>query len=152
MSRKRISACRSRWSGESRMIARAARYSVAAPIEIAGLRIHPWQGIATTVIGIDACLQRSVAAGLLGELRRRWDHVVVTVPPAAESFDGIALAPVADAVALVIRADRTAGAAAGALAATVRDRGGDLLGGILVGVRDYVPRWLRQARHGRAGG
>jgi len=131
------------------------RFADDAPVpEGAGaLRIHPMGSMATAVIGTAACLQRGVAGALLGELRRRWDHVVVTVPPAAQSVEGLELAGLVDASVLVVRADETTGASAASLAATLRDRGGDPLGAVLVGLRDYVPRWLGHRLGGaQAGG
>lgn len=120
----------------------------AAPTNVRDLRVHPLERLATTVVGTAACLRPGVAAELLGELRRRWDHVVVTVPPAAEGSDGLALAGSADATVLVVHADGTRDAAARALSSAVRDRGGDPLGAVLLGVRDYVPRWIARRLDG----
>jgi hypothetical protein len=112
------------------------------PRDAAETEVRDWRGIGTAVIGSDACVRPGVAAALLGGLRQRFDHVVVTAPPTINSADGVALAAAVDTVVLIVRADETPAALAQSLVKSVRERSHDPIGAVLVGARDYGPRWL----------
>jgi Mrp family chromosome partitioning ATPase len=75
-------------------------------------------------------------------LRTRFDHLVVTAPPATISADGVELASTADTVVLVVRADETPTTLAQSLVKSVREQGSNPVGAVLIGVRDYGPTWL----------
>lgn len=112
------------------------------PADAAGLAIEPWGGLATAVIGREACARPEIATALLAQLRQRYAHVVVTTPPTGATTDALTLAGVADAVVMVLVADRTPAGAAASLAAALQGRDAHLLGALLLGVRTYLPRWI----------
>ena len=120
------------------------RFADGAPVPSDPVRadIRTWNGIATTVIGTDACVRRGAASSLLRGLRGRFDHVVVTAPPAVVSADGVELTSTVDTVVLIVRADETPTSAAQSLVKSVREHGSNPIGAVLVGTRDYGPSWL----------
>ena len=124
------------------------RFADGSPVPTPGspdsatLSIQRWRGVATTTIGREASARGETAAALFEQLRYRYDHIVVTTPPAAIGTDASTLAAVADAVVLVLGADRTNATAASALADTMRGRGAHVIGAVLLDVRTYLPRWL----------
>ncbi|MGD9854411.1 MAG: GumC family protein [Planctomycetaceae bacterium] len=78
----------------------------------------------------------------LESLRRRYDLVIVDLPPAASSSDGVSLSGLLDHVLLVVESERTIGASAKRVRAQLLRSNAKLSGTVLTKTRDYLPRWL----------
>jgi len=75
-------------------------------------------------------------------LREQLDLVIIDAPPPYASPVGLALAPTADGVVLVLEAERTRASAAAAARDAIRSTGANLLGVVLNKRRYHVPRFL----------
>ncbi len=84
---------------------------------------------------------REVAARLDG-LRRQYDLVIVDMPPAAVSSDGISLAAMLDHVLLVVQSERTLGRTAKRVLDQLVRSHAKLSGVVLTKTREHLPRWL----------
>lgn len=84
---------------------------------------------------------RDVAARLDG-LRRQYDLVIVDMPPAAASSDGISLAAMLDHVLLVVQSEKTVGRAAKRVLDQLVRSHAKLSGVVLTKTREHLPRWL----------
>lgn len=78
----------------------------------------------------------------LESLRRRYDLVIVDLPPAASSSDGVLLSGLLDHVLLVVESEKTVGASARRVRAQLLRSNAKLSGAVLTKTRDYLPRWL----------
>lgn len=103
------------------------------------LAIRPLHGIATALLGTEAFTGGRGGEALLGDLRTAYDYLVLTAPPAAESFEGIELAAAADLTVPVFRAERTRRASAADLIAKLEGAGAHVPGVVLVGRRFHIP-------------
>jgi uncharacterized protein involved in exopolysaccharide biosynthesis len=92
-----------------------------------------------------ARLPMSRAAHILGELRRRFQQVIVVAPQEFGGYAARRLYPLADAHLLTVRAERTRAPALRALREAVLSGGGDILGVVFTRRRFYIPervyRW-----------
>ncbi|WP_395671725.1 hypothetical protein [Phenylobacterium sp.] len=92
-----------------------------------------------------ARLPMSRAAHILGELRRRFQQVIVVAPQEFGGYAARRLYPLADAHLLTVRAERTRAPALRALREAVLSGGGDILGAVFTRRRFYIPervyRW-----------
>ncbi|MBX3439718.1 MAG: CpsD/CapB family tyrosine-protein kinase, partial [Planctomycetaceae bacterium] len=78
----------------------------------------------------------------LEALRKKYDLVIVDLPPAATSSDGVSLSGLLDHVLLVVEAEKTVGASAQRVRAQLLRSNAKLSGAVLTKTRDYLPRWF----------
>jgi hypothetical protein len=92
-----------------------------------------------------ARLPMTRAAHILGELRRRFQQVLIVAPRDFSGYAARRLYPLADAHLLTVRAERTRAPALRALREAVLSGGGDILGGVFTRRRFHIPervyRW-----------
>ncbi len=81
----------------------------------------------------------------LETLRQRYDLVIVDLPPAAVSGDGVSLSALMDHVLLVVESEKTVGTSAQRVRAQLLRSNATLSGTVLTKTREYVPRWLQSA-------
>ncbi len=87
---------------------------------------------------------RTVGARL-ATLRQQYDLVIVDLPPAAVSGDGVSLSGLMDHVLLVVESGKTVGTSAQRVRAQLLRSNATLSGTVLTKTREYVPRWLQGA-------
>lgn len=77
-----------------------------------------------------------------GNLRDRFDLVIIDAPPATQFSDGLALVRQADGVFLVFEAERTRWPVALSVKEKIIKQGGNILGVVFNKRRYYIPDWL----------
>lgn len=75
----------------------------------------------------------------LDELRQRYDMVLLDPPPASETAEGVALAPLIDGVVLVVHAEHTRWQVAAQLKDRISRQGGHTLGVVLNRRQYHIP-------------
>jgi len=120
------------------------RFAERAPVPAdgSGIEIEMVDGMATCVIGTEACSARRLDAKLLADLNALYDYVIVTAPPTTASFESIELAQVVNVVLLVLEAEQTRRPVARDLVSQVENAGAGILGVMLLGRRQHIPQWL----------
>jgi protein-tyrosine kinase len=83
-----------------------------------------------------------VIEGAWPQLRERFDLIVIDSPPALPTPEGITLAMRADAVVLVVEAERTRASLAREAQSRLADAKVQLVGVILNRRRHHIPQWL----------
>ena len=106
------------------------------------IAIEMIDGMATGVIGIDACSMQRRDAALIAELKALYAYVIITAPPTTEAFESIELAQSVDLVVPVLGAETSRRPVVRAMLAQVGDVAGTILGAVLLGRRSYIPQWL----------
>jgi Mrp family chromosome partitioning ATPase len=91
---------------------------------------------------VDLARSRGLLEELLGELRTTYDYVVVDGGAVQSRSESLLFASRVDAVALVVRAERTGAELARGTAIHLRGAGANLLGTILNRRREYLPSFL----------
>lgn len=76
------------------------------------------------------------------ELRNRFSFIIIDSPPLADSPDGLAFAPHADGVILVLEAERTRSSVAESLKARISQVGGRIVGIVFNKRRYYIPPFI----------
>jgi Mrp family chromosome partitioning ATPase len=132
-----------RTARSSRSLVSAAR--MGEPVDSAlSPTAHP--SLFRAVVSVDphrAMADELVAAdGVWQQLRERFDLIVIDSPPAVPTAEGITLAARAEAVVLVIEAERTRASVAREAQDRLADVKANLLGVILNRRRHHIPRWL----------
>ena len=79
---------------------------------------------------------------LLETIRREFDVVLLDVPAADRSPDGLAVASLADGVILVVESERTRWQVAQAITTRIQNQGGNLLGVVVNKRRHHIPRFI----------
>jgi len=77
-----------------------------------------------------------------GNLRERFDLVIIDAPPATKFSDGLSLVRQADGVFLVFEAERTRWPVALRVKEKIIKQGGNILGVVFNKRRYYIPDWL----------
>ncbi len=114
--------------------AKDALHATANPrLQWAALSLDPKRTMADELDAMDA---------VLPELREGFDLIVIDSPPAMPTTEGIALASRADAVALVVEAERTRSAVAREAQIRLAEAKANLLGVIMNRRRRHIPQWL----------
>jgi len=92
--------------------------------------------------GLTGSVSESGLSDLLGRLKRSYSHVVVDAPTVSGTPSMKLLAPRADGVVLVTRANETRRHVAARSVRELRGAGANLLGVALNQRRHFIPRWL----------
>ena len=85
---------------------------------------------------------RARAWQAIGELRQRFDMVLIIAPSDLRELVGRRLASVVDANLLVLRAEKTRRVIAARFREMILEAGGNLAGFVFVGRKYYIPGWL----------
>ncbi|MGA7878754.1 MAG: hypothetical protein WCA08_24050 [Desulfoferrobacter sp.] len=75
-------------------------------------------------------------------MRNRFSFIIIDSPPLADSPDGLAFAPHADGVILVLEAERTRSSVAESLKARISQVGGRIVGIVFNKRRYYIPPFI----------
>lgn len=81
-------------------------------------------------------------AGMLSELRDRFDLIVIDSAPLVPFAEGVQLSQKVDGVVMVIRSAATRQASAQRVLGLLDDAGAHVLGSVLTGRRFYIPRFI----------
>ena len=87
-------------------------------------------------------MRQSVLEQTLGELRKRFDWIVVDGPPVTIYAEAATLSALADATVLVIRAESTRAEVADQAKRTIVNAGGRLIGAILNRRQYHIPEFI----------
>jgi hypothetical protein len=136
------------------------RHLLASPARFEGTRLEGLRGrrIMTNVVGLQGLnysLREGRAAGETlfqrGTLSAYWDRlsaatdlILLDTPSAVRSASGLAVAPTADGVVLVIEANRSGYATVRRAKEDIERSGGHVLGVVLNKKRRYLPRFLER--------
>lgn len=101
---------------------------------------------AETAPSYDASPSSQLHSPRLGEvfqhLRQRHDLIIIDSPPATMSLDGVAICRHADAVILVVEAEKTRAASVRKLQARITKSGGHIVGMVLNKRKYYIPPFI----------
>lgn len=80
--------------------------------------------------------------GFWGELKQKYDLILIDSAPVAIAHDGVDLSRIVDGVVLVLEAEKTRGPAAKSMKDRIVNNGGKILGIVFNKRRYYIPEWM----------